>query len=380
MTIKELEVRLGISRANIRFYEKEGLLRPTRRANGYRDYSEEDAAAITKAGITEVTIRTPIQCHARWGICSHCYGADMSTGKLVSVGESVGIIAAQSIGEPGTQLTMRTFHSGGVAGSDITQGLPRVEELFEARTPKKPAVMSEIDGIAEIVPDENPNIQDVVVTPEDGGESVKYQIPYGRRMTVKGGDHVAKGDALTEGSKSPADIMNILGLDAVYDYIISETQRVYRAQSVNINDKHIEVIARQMTRKMRVNDPGDTPLLLGSVVSINEFEDENTKIDTRIAEGEKELRHAEGEQVLLGISKAALQTESFLSAASFQETTKVLTDAAIKGKVDHLVGLKENVLIGKLIPAGSGMQCYSDMDVIEADTGEEPLQNKASGQ
>ena len=197
---------------------------------------------------------------------------------------------------------------------------------------------------------------------------------------VKDGSHVAKGDSLTEGSKSPADIMNILGLDAVYDYIISETQRVYRAQSVNINDKHIEVIARQMTRKMRVNDPGDTPLLLGSVVSINEFEDENTKIDTRIAEGEKELRHAEGEQVLLGISKAALQTESFLSAASFQETTKVLTEAAIKGKVDHLLGLKENVIIGKLIPAGTGMQCYSDMDVIEADTGEEPLQNKASGQ
>ena len=333
---------------------------------------------IVAAGIEAVQIRTVIHCHARNGICAHCYGADLASGRLVSVGEAVGIIAAQSIGEPGTQLTMRTFHSGGVAGSDITQGLPRVEELFEARTPKKPAVMSEIDGIAEIVPDENPNIQDVVVTPEDGGESVKYQIPYGRRLTVKDGSHVAKGDSLTEGSKSPADIMNILGLDAVYDYIISETQRVYRAQSVNINDKHIEVIARQMTRKMRVNDPGDTPLLLGSVVSINEFEDENTKIDTRIAEGEKELRHAEGEQVLLGISKAALQTESFLSAASFQETTKVLTEAAIKGKVDHLLGLKENVI--KLIPAGTGMQCYSDMDVIEADTGEEPLQNKASGQ
>ena len=335
---------------------------------------------IVAAGIEAVQIRTVIHCHARNGICAHCYGADLASGRLVSVGEAVGIIAAQSIGEPGTQLTMRTFHSGGVAGSDITQGLPRVEELFEARTPKKPAVMSEIDGIAEIVPDENPNIQDVVVTPEDGGESVKYQIPYGRRLTVKDGSHVAKGDSLTEGSKSPADIMNILGLDAVYDYIISETQRVYRAQSVNINDKHIEVIARQMTRKMRVNDPGDTPLLLGSVVSINEFEDENTKIDTRIAEGEKELRHAEGEQVLLGISKAALQTESFLSAASFQETTKVLTEAAIKGKVDHLLGLKETVIIGKLIPAGTGMQCYSDMDVIEADTGEEPLQNKASGQ
>ena len=335
---------------------------------------------IIAAGIEAVQIRTVIHCHARNGICAHCYGADLASGRLVSVGEAVGIIAAQSIGEPGTQLTMRTFHSGGVAGSDITQGLPRVEELFEARTPKKPAIMSEIEGIAEIVPDENPNIQDVIVTPADGGESVRYQIPYGRRMTVKGGDHVAKGDALTEGSKSPADIMNILGLDAVYDYIISETQRVYRAQSVNINDKHIEVIARQMTRKMCVNDAGDTPLLTGSTVSINEFEDENAKIDARIAEGETEARHAEGEQVLLGISKAALQTESFLSAASFQETTKVLTEAAIKGKVDHLLGLKENVIIGKLIPAGTGMQCYSDMDVIEAETGEEPMHDKASGQ
>ena len=335
---------------------------------------------IIAAGIEAVQIRTVIHCHARNGICAHCYGADLASGRLVSVGEAVGIIAAQSIGEPGTQLTMRTFHSGGVAGSDITQGLPRVEELFEARTPKKPAIMSEIEGIAEIVPDENPNIQDVIVTPADGGESVRYQIPYGRRMTVKGGDHVAKGDALTEGSKSPADIMNILGLDAVYDYIISETQRVYRAQSVNINDKHIEVIARQMTRKMRVNDAGDTPLLTGSTVSINEFEDENAKIDARIAEGETEARHADGEQVLLGISKAALQTESFLSAASFQETTMVLTEAAIKGKVDHLLGLKENVIIGKLIPAGTGMQCYSDMDVIEAETGEEPMHDKASGQ
>ena len=335
---------------------------------------------IIAAGIEAVQIRTVIHCHARNGICAHCYGADLASGRLVSVGEAVGIIAAQSIGEPGTQLTMRTFHSGGVAGSDITQGLPRVEELFEARTPKKPAIMSEIEGIAEIVPDENPNIQDVIVTPAAGGESVRYQTPYGRRMTVKGGDHVAKGDALTEGSKSPADIMNILGLDAVYDYIISETQRVYRAQSVNINDKHIEVIARQMTRKMRVNDAGDTPLLTGSTVSINEFEDENAKIDARIAEGETEARHAEGEQVLLGISKAALQTESFLSAASFQETTKVLTEAAIKGKVDHLLGLKENVIIGKLIPAGTGMQCYSDMDVIEAETGEEPMHDKASGQ
>ena len=335
---------------------------------------------IVDAGIEAVQIRTVIHCHARHGICAHCYGADLASGRLVSVGEAVGIIAAQSIGEPGTQLTMRTFHSGGVAGSDITQGLPRVEELFEARTPKKPAIMSEIDGVAEIVPDENPNIQDIIVTPMDGGESVRYQIPYGRRMTVKDGDRVAKGDALTEGSKSPADIMNILGLDAVYDYIISETQRVYRAQSVNINDKHIEVIARQMTRKVRVNEAGDTPMLTGSVVSLNEFEDENAKIDLRVAEGERDLRRAEGEQVLLGISKAALQTESFLSAASFQETTKVLTEAAIKGKVDHLLGLKENVIIGKLIPAGTGMQCYADMDVMETETEHESDSDLASGQ
>ncbi|MCQ2354276.1 MAG: DNA-directed RNA polymerase subunit beta' [Clostridia bacterium] len=320
---------------------------------------------IVAAGIERVHIRTVIQCHARHGVCAHCYGADLATGKKVNVGEAVGIIAAQSIGEPGTQLTMRTFHSGGVAGSDITQGLPRVEELFEARTPKKPAILSAVDGIAHIQPDENPNIQDVVIQSEELGETTKYQIPYGRRIIVEEGAQVKRGDALTEGSKAPMDIMNYLGTDAVYNYIIAEVQRVYRSQSVNINDKHIEVIARQMTRKLRIEESGDTTLLQGSVVSVNEFEDENNAIRARIAAGETDLHEATASQVLLGISKAALQTDSFLSAASFQETTKVLTDAAIKGKIDNLLGLKENVIIGKLIPAGTGMECYNSVGVIE---------------
>jgi DNA-directed RNA polymerase subunit beta' len=267
---------------------------------------------------------------------------------------------------------MRTFHSGGVAGSDITQGLPRVEELFEARTPKKPAILSAIDGIAHIQPDENPNIQDVVVYSEETGESATYQIPYGRRITIAEGARVKRGDALTEGSKAPADIMEYLGPDAVYDYIISETQKVYRAQSVNINDKHIEVIARQMTRKLRIEDQGDTEMLLGSLVSVNEFDDENERIRERIANGETELREAVCSPVLLGISKAALQTDSFLSAASFQETTKVLTEAAIRGKVDHLLGLKENVIIGKLIPAGTGMACYNTIDVMKVEDDDAP--------
>ncbi len=322
---------------------------------------------IIAAGITEVRIRTVIHCRARHGICAHCYGADLASGKKVNVGEAVGIIAAQSIGEPGTQLTMRTFHSGGVAGADITQGLPRVEELFEARTPKKPAILSALDGIAHIQPDENPNIQDVVVFNSETGETETYQIPYGRRIAIADGAEVKRGDALTEGSKAPMDIMEYLGPDAVYDYIISETQKVYRSQSVNINDKHIEVIARQMTRKLRVEDIGDTDMLVGTLVSVNEFDDENEKIRERIASGETELREATCSPVLLGISKAALQTDSFLSAASFQETTKVLTEAAIKGKVDNLLGLKENVIIGKLIPAGTGMACYNNVDVLSAE-------------
>ncbi len=326
--------------------------------------TEEMAKAIEKAGIKKVCIRTVIQCHARHGICSHCYGADLANGKLVNVGEAVGIIAAQSIGEPGTQLTMRTFHSGGVAGSDITQGLPRVEELFEARQPKKPAVITEVSGTAHITIHEN--VHQVTITPddsEDNHEIREYQIPYGTKLAISEGQHLEKGEAITEGNKAPADVMKVLGLEAVYEYLIKEIQKVYRAQSCNVNDKHVEIIARQMTRKISIDDVGDTDLLLGSRVDKTVFEAENDKIRERIAAGETDLRPAKGTVVLLGITKASLQTESFLSAASFQETTKVLTEAAIEGKVDHLLGLKENVIIGKLIPAGTGMECYKGVDI-----------------
>ncbi len=330
--------------------------------------SEAQADAIEKAGIDKVYIRTVIQCHAKQGICAYCYGADLAAGqKLVNVGEAVGIIAAQAIGEPGTQLTMRTFHSGGVAGSDITQGLPRVEELFEARQPKKAAIMTEHSGTARISLGENVNVNEVNIQSEETGEMVKYQIPYGMKLAIEDGDHVVRGQALTEGSKAPADIMKILGLDAVYDYVIKEVQKVYRSQSVNVNDKHIEIIARQMTRKYRVEDSGDTGMLCGTLVDQLDFEEENNKVQARIDAGETELKLATGAPVLLGITKAALQTESFLSAASFQETTKVLTEAAMKGKVDHLVGLKENVIIGKLIPAGTGMGCYRNVQVFGKD-------------
>ena len=328
--------------------------------------SEEMASAITKAGITSVCIRTAIQCHARYGLCAHCYGADLASGKLVSVGEAVGIIAAQSIGEPGTQLTMRTFHSGGVAGSDITQGLPRVEELFEARAPKKAAVMAEQNGIARIQPNPDvPGMNDVTVHDENGVELAKYPIEYGMRLAITDEQPVEIGQALTEGSKAPADIMRIQGLDAVYEYIIKEIQKVYRSQSVNVNDKHIEIIARQMTRKLKITESGDTTLLGGSTVDLSDLEEANSEIDARIAAGEEGLKYAEGEPVLLGITKASLATESFMSAASFQETTKVLAEAAIRGKVDHLRGLKENVIIGKLIPAGTGMSCYKEITVEE---------------
>ena len=334
--------------------------------------TDEQAKAIEAAGIERVYIRTAIQCHARHGICAHCYGADLASGNLVKVGEAVGIIAAQSIGEPGTQLTMRTFHSGGVAGSDITQGLPRVEELFEARTPKKPAVMTEFKGTVHVHAGENLNTNEIAIV-ADSVEVARYQIPFGMRLCVKTGDMVEVGDALTEGNKAPSDIMRILGLDAVYEYITRETQKVYRSQECNVNDKHIEIIARQMTRKIRISESGDTAMLVGSLVDMTEFEEENNKIAARIEAGE-EAAYAEGAPELLGITKASLQTESFLSAASFQETTKVLTEAAIKGKVDHLMGLKENVIIGKLIPAGTGMQCYHNVDVVK----EEPVQDETA--
>ncbi len=337
--------------------------------------SEEQANAIVAAGIDKVYIRTAIQCHAKHGICAHCYGADLASGKPVKVGEAVGIIAAQSIGEPGTQLTMRTFHSGGVAGSDITQGLPRVEELFEARTPKKTSVLAEVDGKVEFIePGDTPNTYVIDVRNENGGELHRHQIPFGKRLIVSEGQEVRRGDALTDGSKAPSDIMRIFDdpmdpnnreyLDQVYAYLIKEIQKVYRSQSCNVNDKHIEIIARQMTRKIRISDGGDTDLLIDSLVDMTEFEEENNKILARQANGEA-VKPAEGKPILLGITKASLQTESFMSAASFQETTKVLTEAAIRGKVDHLRGLKENVIIGKLIPAGTGMKCYHDVNVVK---------------
>ena len=325
--------------------------------------SEEQAAAIEAAGIKEVEIRTLLKCHARHGICAHCYGADLASGKPVSVGEAVGIIAAQSIGEPGTQLTMRTFHSGGVAGADITQGLPRVEELFEARPPKKAAIICEQTGhIMSVAHGENVLVHEISVVDDSTGEMHKYTVPYGMQIVVREGDHVERGQVLTEGSKAPSDIMRISGLNKVYEYILEEIQHAYRSQGVSVNDKHIEIIARQMTRKVHVEDPGDTDLLLGTMMDVLDFEEVNNAIKERIAAGEN-LREATASRMLMGITKASLQTESFLSAASFQETTKVLTEAAIKGKVDHLLGLKENVIIGKLIPAGTGMSCYHDVHV-----------------
>ncbi|HIX93348.1 MAG TPA: DNA-directed RNA polymerase subunit beta' [Firmicutes bacterium] len=327
--------------------------------------TDEQADAIVKAGIERVLIRTILECKAKHGVCSHCYGADLASSKPVNVGEAVGIIAAQSIGEPGTQLTMRTFHTGGVAGADITQGLPRVEELFEARRPKKSAIIAEAAGVARI--SENKRLRTITITPSDGTEELVYQIPFGVNVKIEDGQVVDAGAPLTEGSICPTDILRINGLDAAYDYIIREVQKVYRLQSVEVNDKHIEVIARQMTRKVRVEDAGDTTLLAGSVVDLIELQRENAEVQKRIDAGEVELRLAVGSPVLLGITKAALLTDSFLSAASFQETTKVLTEAAIKGKVDYLLGLKENVIIGKLIPAGTGMECYRSIEVDKVD-------------
>ncbi len=318
--------------------------------------------AIVEAGANaELRIRTVLTCKSHIGICAKCYGANMATGEPVQVGEAVGIIAAQSIGEPGTQLTMRTFHTGGVAGDDITQGLPRVEELFEARKPKGLAIISEFDGVVKI--EENNKKREVVVTNPETGESKPYLIPYGTRIKVMDGQSLEAGDELTEGNVNPHDILRVKGVRAVQDYMIREVQRVYRLQGVDINDKHVEVIVRQMLKKIRVENNGDSTFLPGTMVDALEFEDEVNRINAEnasLSEGEtKEI--PEGKQVLLGITKAALATNSFLSAASFQETTKVLTEAAIKGKVDPLIGLKENVIIGKLIPAGTGMKRYRDV-------------------
>ena len=319
----------------------------------------EDAEKFEKAGIEKIYIRTILGCRARVGVCARCYGMNLATSKEVDLGEAVGIIAAQSIGEPGTQLTMRTFHSGGVAGDDITQGLPRVEELFESRRPKKMAQISEISGVVAIDDTHRTALRNITVTAEDG-EVKTYQVPYSVGLKVSNGKTVQKGEPITDGALYPQDVLRISGVEAVQDYLVQSVQAVYRQQGVEINDKHIEVIIRQMMRKVRVEDPGDTELLTGSTVDVFEYEDANAAIQARIDAGEDELRLAVAAPMLLGITKAALATDSFLSAASFQETTKVLTDAAIKGKVDRLVGLKENVLIGKLIPAGSGLMAYRD--------------------
>ena len=307
----------------------------------------------TGGSIEKVKIRTILTCKCKVGICAKCYGANLATGEPVQVGESVGIIAAQSIGEPGTQLTMRTFHSGGVAGGDITQGLPRVEELFEARKPKGLAIITEIPGVAVI--NDTKKKREVIVTDQETGESKTYLIPYGSRIKITDGQILEAGDELTEGSVNPHDILRIKGVRAVQDYMIREVQRVYRLQGVEISDKHIEVIVRQMLKKIRIEDNGDTEFLPGTLVDFLEYEDVNEQMEK---EGKQP---ADGKQVMLGITKASLATNSFLSAASFQETTKVLTEAAIKGKVDPLIGLKENVIIGKLIPAGTGMKRYRDV-------------------
>ncbi len=323
---------------------------------------EDDVNNVIAAGITRVCIRSTLNCRAKHGVCAHCYGADLASGKPVNIGESVGIIAAQSIGEPGTQLTMRTFHTGGVAGNDITQGLPRVEELFEARRPKKTATVAEIDGKVEI--EEKNSKKSVKITGLDGDERV-YAFPKSQRLLVEHDAFITKGTLLTEGTMSPADIVKVNGLNAVYEYLIKEIQKVYRIQGVDINDKHIEVISRQMTRKVKVETAGSTDLLAGSVVDISEFNERNKEIEDRLAAGEVGISVATSSPVLLGITKASLSTESFMSAASFQETTKVLTEAAIKGKVDHLMGLKENVIIGKLIPAGTGMELYRGVEIAD---------------
>ena len=303
--------------------------------------------------LTQIKIRTILTCRSHSGVCAKCYGANMATGEPVQVGEAVGIIAAQSIGEPGTQLTMRTFHNGGVAGGDITQGLPRVEELFEARKPKGLAIITEIAGTANL--NDTKKKREIIVTNHETGESKAYLIPYGSRIKVTDGAELEAGDELTEGSINPHDILRIKGIRAVQDYMIQEVQRVYRLQGVEINDKHIEVIVRQMLKKIRIEESGDTEFLPGTNVDRLEFEDVNEVLE---AEGKEP---AIGEPIIMGITKASLATNSFLSAASFQETTKVLTEAAIKGKIDPLVGLKENVIIGKHIPAGTGMRKYRDI-------------------
>ena len=330
-----------------------------------RIMNEDDAEKIVAAGITSVKIRSLITCKSRNGVCCKCYGSNLAFNEPVQVGEAVGTIAAQSIGEPGTQLTMRTFHTGGVAGGeDITQGLPRVEELFEARKPKQLAILTEIGG--EVRFEEIKKSRHVVVYNEETGDEKKYLIPYGARLheDIIEGATVEQGQELTIGSKNPHDVLAILGKEAVYNYLIKEVQFAYRTQGVDINDKHIEVIVRQMLKKCTVDDAGDTDLIAGTMVDVSDVDAANEKLDKRMAVSDEKLKHATYIPILMGITKASLATDSFLSAASFQETTRVLTDAAIKGKSDPLIGLKENVLIGKLIPAGTGMDVFRDVDIV----------------
>ena len=338
--------------------------------------TDEDADIIVNAGVKKIQIRSILNCKAKHGVCKKCYGSNLANGMPVTVGEAVGIIAAQSIGEPGTQLTMRTFHTGGVASAeDITQGLPRVEELFEGRKPKHLAIISEIGGKVRF--EEIKKNRHAVVFNQETGEEKSYLIPFGSRVHVEEGDVIEAGDMITEGSVNPHDILAIKGTDAVQNYLIQEVQRVYRMQGVDINDKHIEVIVRQMMKKVRVDDEGDTLLMPNSLVEKSEFDTANEEIRARIAAGELDLREATCTPTLLGITKASLATDSFLSAASFQETTRVLTDAAIKGKVDPLLGLKENVIIGKLVPAGTGMHRYNDVELEEVQNTPNPLTNEA---
>lgn len=326
---------------------------------------DEDAYMISKK-VQKIKVRSILNCQSRYGVCKKCYGANLANGMPVAIGEAIGIIAAQSIGEPGTQLTMRTFHTGGVASEeDITQGLPRIEELFEGRKPKRLAIISEIAGVVKF--EEIKKNRHVIVSNFETGEQKTYLIPYGSRVCIEDGQEIEAGDMITEGSINPHDVLAIKGSEAVEAYLIQEVQRVYRMQGVDINDKHIEVIVRQMMRKVRITDEGDTQLLPNSVVDKADLNKENRKIKERIENGEEDLKEASYIPILLGITKASLATDSFLSAASFQETTKVLTDAAIKGKVDPLIGLKENVIIGKLLPAGTGIHMYSDVIIKKSD-------------
>ncbi len=318
--------------------------------------TEDIAHIVENSGVETVNIRSAFTCNTRHGVCKKCYGRNLATGTDVEVGEAVGIIAAQSIGEPGTQLTMRTFHTGGVAGDDITQGLPRIQEIFEARNPKGQAVISEIDGVIAAINDVKDR-QEVVVQGEV--ETRTYAIPYGARLKVIPGQQISHGKELTEGSIDPKELLKVTDITAVQEYLLREVQKVYRMQGVEIGDKHVEVMVRQMLRKVRVSDAGETDVLPGTLLDIHQFTDANAKV---LLQGKQP---ATARPVLLGITKASLETDSFLSAASFQETTRVLTDAAIKGKRDELLGLKENVIIGKLVPAGTGMNRYRKVDLVK---------------